>query len=224
MATSKFQRARRPEHKEQRRDAILAAARELATRDGVRTVNLGDIAAEVGVHKSALLRYFETREEIYLQLTAEGWTEWTEALRSALADADPTPAGVSAVIAETLTSRPLFCDLLAHAPLNLERNVSLDTVRTFKVHTLGKVDEISQLLGDALPGLGKAGGWQAVAAITSLASTFWQVSHPPETLAQLYAEQPELSHSLTDFPRRLEELTIAVLTGLVAVQGGSPAA
>ncbi|EWM09936.1 LOW QUALITY PROTEIN: transcriptional regulator, TetR family, partial [Kutzneria sp. 744] len=150
VVTPEFQRARRPEHKEQRREAILAAARALALRDGVRGVNLGDIAAEVGMHKSALLRYFETREEIYLQLTAEGWQEWTEALRAALPDATPTPAGVSAVITETLSSRPLLCDLLAHAPLNLERNVSPETVRAFKITTLDRVDVISRLLADAL--------------------------------------------------------------------------
>ncbi|MFC0542976.1 TetR/AcrR family transcriptional regulator [Kutzneria chonburiensis] len=216
MVTAEFQRARRPEHKEQRREAILAAARVLATRDGVRTVTLGDIAAEVGVHKSALLRYFETREEIYLQLTAEGWQEWTEALRIALADAEPTPSGGSAVITSTLAARPLFCDLLAHAPLNLERNVSLETVRAFKVATLDRVAAISQLLSDALPGLGPDGGRKAVAAVSSLAATFWQVSHPPETLARFYAEQPDGGHSLTDFPRRLEELTTAVLAGLTA--------
>jgi AcrR family transcriptional regulator len=219
VVTSEFQRARRPEHKEQRREAILAAARALALRDGVRGVNLGDIAAEVGMHKSALLRYFETREEIYLQLTAEGWQEWTEALRIALADAEPTPAGVSAVITSTLTARPLFCDLLAHAPLNLERNVSLETVRAFKVAALDRVAEISALLGDAVPGLGLDGGRKAVAAIAALAAAFWQVSHPPATLAQVYAEQPALGHALTDFPNRLAELTTAVLTGLVAVQG-----
>jgi len=216
VVTSEFQRARRPEHKEQRREAILAAARALATRDGVREVNLGDIAAEVGMHKSALLRYFETREEIYLQLTAEGWQEWTEALRAALADAEPTPAGVSAVFTATLAERSLFCDLLVHAPLNLERNVSLETVRAFKVATLDRVAEISRLLSDALPGLGLEGGRNAVAAVSSLAATFWQVAHPPETLARFYAEQPDSGHDLTDFPRRLEELTTAVLTGLLA--------
>ncbi len=31
------------------------------------------------MHKSALLRYFETREEIFLRLTADGWREWSAA-------------------------------------------------------------------------------------------------------------------------------------------------
>src|ERR1700733_15534076 len=77
LSTGTYQRARRPEQKTERRDAILAAAHELALRDGVRAVSLADIAARVGIHKSALLRYFETREQIFLELTARAWREWT---------------------------------------------------------------------------------------------------------------------------------------------------
>ena len=102
-----FQRARRPEQKLQRRDAILGAARELARRDGVRTVSLAGIAAEVGIHKSALLRYFETRELIFLRLTAAGWREWSAALRGRMAGLpEATPAAIAVVFAATLTARP----------------------------------------------------------------------------------------------------------------------
>jgi len=65
-----------------RQAAILSAARELALRDGVRKVSLADIAARVGVHKSALLRYFETREQIFLELTAEAWRDWAGAIHA----------------------------------------------------------------------------------------------------------------------------------------------
>jgi len=134
-----FQRARRPEQKLQRRDAILGAARELARRDGVRTVSLAGIAAEVGIHKSALLRYFETREQIFLELTAEAWRDWTRALHAGLDTASPGSAALVAdVFAHAFADRPLFCDLLAHTPLNLERNVSPEAVRHYKLTSLGR--------------------------------------------------------------------------------------
>ncbi|HEX3832654.1 MAG TPA: helix-turn-helix domain-containing protein, partial [Solirubrobacteraceae bacterium] len=62
-----FQRARSAENKAHRRETILTAAAQLAARDGVRQVTLTDIADAVGMHKSALLRYFETREQIFLE-------------------------------------------------------------------------------------------------------------------------------------------------------------
>src|ERR1700742_4192082 len=86
MASESFQRARRPEQKEQRREAILGAAAELPRRDGVRAVSLSDIAHAVGIHKSALLRYFKTREQIFLELTAREWRDWEAAVTAALGE------------------------------------------------------------------------------------------------------------------------------------------
>src|SRR6201985_2695526 len=100
MTADSYQRARRPEQKLERRDAILGAARELALRDGVRAVSLADIAARVGIHKSALLRYFETREQIFLELTAAAWREWTAALHAELDPAELDPAAPDSASAD----------------------------------------------------------------------------------------------------------------------------
>ena len=43
----------------------------------------------------------------------------------------------------TRSLRPLFCDLLAPAPLNLERIVSLESGRAFKLVTLEEVAAIA---------------------------------------------------------------------------------
>src|ERR1700678_1277514 len=61
-----FQRARRPAQIEQRKDAILHAALVLFQKRGLDEVSLNDIALEVGLAKSNIYRYFESREHIYL--------------------------------------------------------------------------------------------------------------------------------------------------------------
>src|SRR5580698_4393055 len=143
MAQPEFQRARSTAAKQQREASILDAARQLGAERGIRQVTLTDIAAAVGMHKSALLRYFETREEIFLRLTAEGWREWSGALRAELGTLDdPAPDAMAAVFARTLATRGGFCDLLAQAPLNLERNVSIEAVRSFKLVTHAELDLI----------------------------------------------------------------------------------
>ena len=115
-ASETFRRARRPEQKQQRREEILAAARELALADGVRSVSLAGIAALVGIDKSALLRYFETREQIFLELVAREWPAWVQALHDGLDGADPASAGtagprpslVADVVARSFGDGPLF--------------------------------------------------------------------------------------------------------------------
>lgn len=212
-----FQRARRPEHKRQRYEAILAAARSLATRDGVRAVTLSDIAAEVGVHKSALLRYFETREEIYLRLAATDWRDWVAALRSALGAlrAGDVP-GVAAALGTTLAERPLLCDLLTHAPLNLERNVSLESAREFKLAAVGAVDEIAAEVRTVLPSLTAGQAFDLVGSVTLIAAGLWQLGHPPPTLATLYEQEPTLGHANLPFLPTITRMAETIIRGQLA--------
>ncbi len=209
-----FQRARSPEAKHARETAILQAARTLGARDGIRQVTLTDIAVETGMHKSAMLRYFETREEIFLRLTADGWREWTPALCDRIAAGEPATAStIAAAFASTLAARGAFCDLLAQAPLNLERNVSLDAVRAFKLTTRDCLDRIVDAMRSALPGLSEQDGVDVVATATSLAGTFWQIATPSPEVATLYRSDPRLSHALIDVEPRLERILTALLQG-----------
>ncbi|MEU6244074.1 TetR family transcriptional regulator [Streptomyces sp. NPDC047024] len=212
-----FQRARSAQAKQAREAAILDAARALGRRRGIREVTLTDIAAEVGMHKSALLRYFETREQIFLDLTAEGWREWSAALRAKLGEnRRGTPEAVSTAFAVTLSERPLFCDLLAQAPLNLERNVSIEAVRRFKLVTLEEVALISGEL-DQLLGLTEQQAVDTVATATGMAGALWQMATPGPRLRELYTSDPRLGHAIVEVEPRLRRVLTALLTGLQTV-------
>ena len=179
MAVPDFQRARSAAAKQLRESAILEAARALGAERGIRQITLTDIAEAIGMHKSAMLRYFETREEIFLRLTADGWREWSKALRAGLEElAAPTSAAVAGVFASTLAARGLFCDLLAQAPLNLERHVSLDTVRAFKLVTLAEVDAIVAVVRRLLPGLTERDCVNLIAAATAMSVRSGRWRHP----------------------------------------------
>jgi len=212
-----FRRARRPEHKELRAASIIEAARTLGLAKGVRAVTLTDIATEAGLNKSAVLRYFETREEIFLRLTAEGWTRWAALLRDALDGAsDGTPLTLGDALSRTLVGQPLFCDLLAHAPVTLERHVSGDTVLAFKTITLAAVEDLSATAARHLPALGMSGAREVISGVSILAAGLWQISHPPGTLAALYRERPELGHAVIDFAPKVREYAVALARGLAA--------
>ena len=219
MNAQTYQRARRPEQKLERRDAILGAARELALRDGVRAVSLADIAGRVGIHKSALLRYFETREQIFLELTAQAWGEWTAALDAGLDEAEPGSPGSAALVADVFArsfgDRPLLCDLIAHTPLNLERNVSPEAVRRYKVTSLAAVDEAAAVAARVLPGLTLAECGEFVAALASLAGAVWQIANPVPALAELYASDPALARACVDLTPRLRRTAEILLAGMI---------
>jgi AcrR family transcriptional regulator len=211
-----FQRARRPEQKQQRQDAILGAARELALRDGVRTVSLTDIAEKVGIHKSALLRYFETREQIFLELTAQSWLGWVQALHAELDGASPGSAGLVAdVVARSFADRPLLCDLIPHTALNLERHVSVSGVRRYKLTSLAVISDAAALVHLVLPDLTAGECREFVSTMASLAGSLWQIANPPPALARLYASDPALAQACVDLTPRLRRTAVVLLAGLV---------
>jgi AcrR family transcriptional regulator len=223
MSTSAaFQRARRPEQKQQREDAILGAARQLAVEHGVRNVSLNDIAGRIGIHKSALLRYFETREQIFLYLTAASWLDWGQALHAGLDGVSPGSAGspesaglVADVVARSFTDRPLLCDLIPHTALNLERNVSAEAVRRYKLTSLGVISDAAGVVHRVLPDLTSDECREFVSTMASLAGSLWQIANPPPALADLYRSDPELAHACVDLAPRLRRTAAILLAGLI---------
>lgn len=211
-----FQRARSQEAKRQRERAILDAGRALATKEGTRSVTLTAIAEAIGLHKSALLRYFETREQIFLQLTVEGWQEWAAGVIPALDGLRaPGPESVAKTLASSLVARPLFCDLLAEAPLNLERNVSVDGVREFKVAVLAEVDRTTETIA-RVTGLSYSDAGDVLAASTSLTGALWQMANPNPDIAALYRSDPRLGHAVVKVEPRVAHMLTGMIRGLLA--------
>ncbi|MFI1919635.1 TetR family transcriptional regulator [Nocardia sp. NPDC020380] len=224
MTDLDFARARTPEAKRARQETILAAATRLATAASVREVTASAIADEVGMHKSAMLRYFETREDIFLQLAADAWGEWSSAVRVELEDLaaggrhdwDQAAAHeVASVVAHSLVARPLFCDLLAQTPLNLERNVSQEKVKAFKLRALAAVAEIGSALCVVTP-LQLDQARSVVATATAMAGAMWQMAAPGTNLRAFYESESELAHAIVDVEPSLTDLLATLMIGYVA--------
>src|ERR1700757_3590348 len=71
-----FQRARRPEQMAARRTAILEAARTMLAEKGVTDISLRELSDRVGLAKSNVLRYFDSREAIFLEVLFADYKLW----------------------------------------------------------------------------------------------------------------------------------------------------
>jgi AcrR family transcriptional regulator len=217
-----FLRARTPENKERRASDLLDSARELAQARGARTLTLTAIATRAGVHVSGVRRYFDSREEILLVLAGREWANWADMVVKQL-EASEHPIGSAALarlLACSLEERPLFCDLLAHAPVSLEREVGAGSVRAYKRAALDAAAQLTAALSRAVPGLTDEAGRDLVASATALAATLWQNANPGEVLAKLYADDPGLAHARFEFGPRMTRILDALVTGLIAEAPG----
>jgi AcrR family transcriptional regulator len=210
-------RARSPEAKLRRAEDLLDAACTLATElGGVRHVTLAAVTEAAGLHPSSVRRYFDSKEELLLELAERGWRRWRDLVDERVAgEKRLTPGSTAEVVAETLATQPLFCDLLTHVPLSLEGEVALDRARRFKETAFEAHDGIVEALahtGTMTP----AQLTDLIAAALGMTANLWQVSHPTTTLAELYQRHPRWGHAALDFQPRLTRLLRATATGLSA--------
>jgi AcrR family transcriptional regulator len=209
VVTSAKQRARSPHDKELRKTALLAAARQLALEEGVR-----EVTARVGLHPSALRRYFESREELLLELAERGWEEWRAELTTGLGDArDIAAAELAEIVSGSLERLPLFCDLLTHVVLSLEGAVRLERARRYKIAATAAYDAMTDALLGADTRLDRAGAQTVLTAAMTGAAYLFQLSRPTATLRRLYAQEPRWAHDALRFREQLTALLTAVALG-----------
>jgi AcrR family transcriptional regulator len=213
-------RARSQEAKLRRAEDLLDAARALAAdRGGVRHITLAAVTEVAGLHPSAVRRYFDSKEELLLELAERGWNQWRDLLVAHLAGVrDLAPGQTAAAGATTLAAQPLFCDLLTHVPLSLEGEVGIERARRFKTSSFAAYDTIVDVL-TAAGTMTTAQVQDLITAALGLTANLWQLSHPTPTLAELYAQNPRWGHVALDFEPRLTRLLQATAAGLTGQNG-----
>lgn len=212
-----FERARRPEHKEQRRLAILAAASAEATERGVRNVTLGDIATAAGMAKSNVLRYFGTREEIYLELCIDAFDGWIETLREIAARDHPSgPAEAARAVARSLEGHALLCDLVSQSTASLEHNVRPEHGRDFKVALFSALAEVGTVVARAMPELEGRKIFEAGMVVYLMITAVWPTCTTPDAITELM--DPRLLALLpATFADRMELALHPFFAGLLAI-------
>jgi AcrR family transcriptional regulator len=207
-------RARSAQNKLLRSRDLLGAARKLALAYGVKEVTLTRVTREAGLHPSALRRYFDSTEELLLELAEEAWRAWADDVAEALSGQRGLSAGtVANILAESLERNPLFSDLLTHVAVSLEDNVDLERARRYKTNSFQAYDTIVDALVAASADLDTPCARDVLTATLGVAAYMWQVSHPSKTLAALYEQEPRWGHAATSFVPTVSRVLEAQIRG-----------
>jgi AcrR family transcriptional regulator len=217
MNRQSFQRAREPGQKEQRRGDLLAAAAALLAGGGLDAVTLSAIARDAGLAKSNVYRYFESREQILLEILIEDEIAWVGELERALAPLAGSGEvdEVAAAIARTVAARPATCALIAAVSAVLEHNLSEDTVLEFKRRVLDVSIRIRNALHAALPALSHDRTESLIRSLHALVAGLWPMANPAPTVAAALA-RADLRPLRTVFEPDLRGAIAAMLRGLCA--------
>ncbi|MFC8074992.1 TetR family transcriptional regulator [Streptomyces sp. NPDC057307] len=218
-----FQRARSEEQRAQRRQAILDTTASMLSEMPVAQVSLNELSRRVGLAKSNVLRYFESREAVLLELLDVAFRDWLENLAEELAsgvDTDAPMPGrgdrVAAVVAASLADRPVLCDLTASQAAVLERNVSPTVAAEFKRAAIANVGTLAGLVRARVPELGEEDATRFAVVCVMTAGPIWTHTQPSAAMLAAYESDPSLAAMRIDFTTTLREMLEVVLSGMLA--------
>jgi AcrR family transcriptional regulator len=222
-----FQRARSEEQREARRQAILGAAAAMLAEMPVAEVTLNELSRRTGLAKSNVLRYFESREAVLLELLDSAWQGWLVQLDKELADAvDATtppaaPAAeradlLAATVAASLATRPMLCDLLSAQAAVLERNVSPQVAAQYKRASVAGITVLGGLVLRCVPELGEPDAFRLAGAAVMTTAALWPHTQPSAAMLAAYAADPALAAMRMDFTPTLREVLEVMIAGLLA--------
>jgi AcrR family transcriptional regulator len=226
-----FQRARSEEQREIRRQAILDTAAAMLDVMPVSEVSLNELSRRAGLAKSNVLRYFESREAILLELLNRATRLWLSELPEQLATG-VAPNGtpweradqLAAVLARSVSPRRELCDLLSAQASVLEHNVSAEVVARYKRAMSDNHVALTELTLGQLPELGDEGAWKACAMAMVFTGALWSYTQYPASVLAAYEADPSLAALRLDFAAALEEALATLLTGTLARAGALPGA
>jgi AcrR family transcriptional regulator len=220
MATT-FQRARSDEQRAIRSQAILDTAAAMLQEMPVADLSLNELSRRVGLAKSNVLRYFDSREAVLLELLHSSFREWLAHLAAELPSAVGRRAGfkrraeqLGTAITGSLVERPVLCDLMSTQAAVLEHNVSVETITGYKLAVLDDAEVLAGLVSDALPELSQDDAWRYTVGIWLMTSALWAHARPPEAVLQACASDERLEKTHLDFPVALEDYLTTLAIGL----------
>lgn len=216
-----FQRARSEEQREIRRRAILDTAAAMLDEMPVAQLSLNELSRRVGLAKSNVLRYFESREAVLLELLDVFLESWLAELADELAagiEAQASPearAGrLAEILSRSLADRVVLCDLFGAQGGVLEHNVSVEVVKRHKRSALTRLADMEELVRRHVPEIGDGAQLFCLMSLISAGALSAYVPPPPSLLAA-YADEPDLGVLHLDLRDALRASFTSALLGVL---------
>jgi AcrR family transcriptional regulator len=217
-----FQRARSEEQRAERRSAILTTAAAMLAELPVAQLSLNELSRRVGLAKSNVLNYFESREAVLLELLnteTHAWMQQLDAELTATVDPAGSAAERSGQVADamvaTLASRPMLCALIGAQAAVLEHNISVEVALEFKRASITNFAELVRQLTTRVPELGEDGALRFLAAATMLTGVLWTHSHPAAAIIAAYEADSAVATYRIEFAPALRMALDTLLAGVL---------
>lgn len=209
------QNAISPEAKAQRRADFLRSARALFLSQQ-RLPAVADIAADTGLAKGTVYRYFQSKEQIFLALLSDDFAAFFSQLAAVIAKL-PTPLSAAAgpfakQYLQLLQQSDSLLPLLALLNAVLEQNLPQQQLLAFKQQLAQGLDGLGAQLAARFTELTPARASQLLLHSYALTLGLYQSTYLPASVQQLLQQQG-LNQLQRDFASELTQALAALWRG-----------
>ncbi len=198
-----LRRARAPEHKSQRRAAIVRAAEGLlARRAALDSCSVELLARKAGLAKGTVYLYFRSREEVLLAVHEKQTHEVFDIVERALAAPGASADSVVRTGVRYLHAHPQFYPLAASCHTMLDTNVSTEAALAFRIGLGRRLEVLGQRIEEIYPGLRAGEGAALLMNSYAMIIGLWQQADPPLSLRAVM-DRPEMAIFKIDYEKQL---------------------
>ena len=149
MSTGKMTKEKLVENRQQE---IIRACEELYERMEYDEINIKEIAKSTSICRSNIYNYYETKDEIFLDILKKEYLLWMEDMdRRMREDKEGGRESYCRILAETAGGHPQLLKLISMNYIAIERNCSLEKLTAFKREILPFRDRMREALGKYFP-------------------------------------------------------------------------
>lgn len=209
------QRARTPEQKQARKNAIVQAAKQLMADTSIDAITIGALADCSGLARGTAYSYFTSKEALFLSVMESDLRHWIDELSLQVEAMSATDArdALPALIGSSLWRHPRLLDLMAALHTTLETRASENDIRQFKLALTDLMRPFEALI-EAKCQLAQGAGYSFLVTTNALAIGLGQMGRPSPRVTAIMDTEPSLGRFKIDFEQQFTQTLRSVLRSL----------
>lgn len=185
-----WQRARSPEQKAERIDAILDAAGALFDSNALNEISMTSLADKAGMGKASLYSYFGSKEEVFLSLFRREGDAWLLDQEQALGRLRaPDATRVARCIAKVSVKHRRLCYLATLLHAILEENTPCEALLAFKLDMREPLFRFAAAVRKALPSVSARDAQTLFIQHHALLVGLWPFANPGNNAASALEDE-----------------------------------
>ena len=197
-----------------RQQEIIRACEELYETLDYEEINIKEIAKSTSICRSNIYNYYETKEEIFLDILSKEYCRWMEDMdRLMEADAQHSRESYCRIVTDTVENRPRLLRLLSVHHTTIEKNCSLAKITAFKRSLEPFQKGMRRRLAEYFPGAPEEKKERFLLILLSLAQGIYSMTNlSPRQLEAMRQLHPE--YRQPDFASCFYEALYTLASGL----------